>query len=412
MSNNVEAPREPDDLFNKGQVRHGETPASLEVEVRVLPLGAFSEFVLIEQPRLLTSVKAGSIGVDTLIERQKELLVGVSPETVEMAVADPTLASFAMLDLTFAINAAVLAENPPSGSRPPDEVEQLSVLFTQVTGLPRTMTFEKIVGINSRLPYQQMRTFTDGEVGETERMFYYGHDLMGKILGSTTQVASETVTLLTTFGKQKIGEVEASLVRAAAGMNEFSDFMIGFMRMPTEHFTIFRQYISQYPDGTRNASGAFIGMPRLNLRLMGSASFYEDFLNEGMQYFPVGEQQDIQQARIDANKDNYLVAICERLQGVERIDLSRMLKQLIEPLHQFRLLHFAAALKYIPGAIPEGGKDLKTLLMEDYESILDDQPDVVKGTGGFISGPLLRNILRLDLRSLERLEKIINNEDS
>lgn len=414
MPNNIEAPREPNDLFaNRSQSAGFEVKVPLETEKRILPLGEFSEFVLTEQPRMLAEIRAGNLGVEALIQRQKETLAKLNSEDIEIAARDPMLADIAMLDLTFAFNAAILAKNPPFGSNSPDEVEQLISRFAQVTGLPRTMTFEKIVGINSKLPYKQMRTFTDGEVGETERMFYYAHELMNTDYQNTAGVASEAVATLTTFGRQGVRGIEAPLARAIENMHKFSDFMTGFMRMPAEHFAIFRQYLSQYPDGTRNASAAFMGMPRLNLRLMGSASFYEDFLNEGMLYFPMGEQQDIQQARIDAQQGNYLVAICERMEDQEGKNLAGMVTQLIEPLHQFRLTHFATVIRFLPPqAIPEGGKNLRAQLEEPYESILEDKPGAVRGTGGFMPGPLLRNMLRLDLRTLERLQAITNKGDS
>jgi len=412
MLNSIEAPRGPNDLFsNRDQARRAENPALLEAEVRVLPLGPFSEFILTEQPRLLTAIRAGSFGAGVLVQRQREILASLDPEIVDRAIANPFLARIAMLDLTFSINAAVLAENPPSGSRPSDEVEQLNARFAHVTGQPRAMTFEKIVGVNSKLPYQQIRTFTDGEVGATERMFYYSHALMDTLLQDTTRTAANAVSILA--NGQSTEETIEDLSHSAKKMQEFSDFMMAFMRMPHEHFTVFRQYLSQYPDRTRNASGAFIGMPRLNLRLMGSMPFYEDFLNEGMQYFPVTEQQDIQQARRDAQQGNYLVAICERLEDHEGKNLAKKVKELIEPLHQFRLTHFAAVIKYLPPqAIPEGGKNLKAQLEEPYESILEDKPGIVRGTGGFLPGPLLRNMLRLDLHSLQRLETILNEKDS
>lgn len=410
MLNNIEAPRGPDDLFNKDQVRYGEAQASSKVKTRVLPLGAFSKFILTEQPRLLASIRVHEFGADVVIQRQRKILASLDPKIVSRATSNPFLAKIAMLDLTFAISAAILAENPPSGSVPSDEVEKLSSHFAQVTGLPRTMTFEKIVGINSKLPYQQMRTFTDGEIGATERTFYYGHAPMDTILQDTTEVVTNAVSVLASG--QMVEETIGVLFQSAGKMQEFSDFMTSFMRMYRDHFTVFRQYLSQYPDGIRNASGAFIGgMPRLNLRLMGSAPFYEDFLNEGMPHFPVTEQPDIQQARSDANQDNYLIAQVERLTDPERKNLARALIQLIKLLHQFRLTHYRAALTYLPPeAMPDRGKNLKAQLEEPYESILEDQPEIAKGTGGFSSEPLLRNMLRLDLRSLARLEAILNKE--
>ncbi len=413
MSNNIEAPRVPTDLFiSNGRVHDTDIlkMPELEVETRVLPLGEFSEFVLTEQPRLLTAIRAKELGVEVIIQRQRELLTCLSPETIEVARNNPKLARIAMLDLTFAINAAILAVNPPSGSNPPDEVERLSAHFTQVTGLPRTMTFEKVVSVNSELPFEQMRAFTEGEVGRTERMFYYGHELMNTILQQTTDTTANVIESLPNFGMQS--EAEVSLQKAGLDMNKFSEFMTAFMKMPTEHFAIFRQYLAQYPDGTRNASAAFIGMPRLNLRLMGSVPFYEEFLDIGMRYFPILEQPDIQQARTAVHRGDYLIGLCEKLDNSDRQKLAELLKQIIEPLHQFRLTHFAAVLKYLPPqAVPEGGKDLKAQLRQPYESISEDNPNIAKGTGGFLPGPLLRNMLRLDLQALERLDLILKGGD-
>jgi len=410
MPNNIEAPRGPNDLFaNKVQASSRETQSSLETEEKVLPLGEFSEFILTEQPRMLTEIRGGRLGVEALIKRQKELLTKLNLEDIEMAARDPMLANIAMLDLTFAFNAAILAGNPHSGSRPSEELEQLSTYFANATGLPRIMTFEKIVGINSKLPYKQMRTFTGGAVGETERMFYYGHELMDIKLQDTIHVASQSVEVIKRQREIGVDEAVGLLVKGARNMNEFADFMKAFMGMPREHFGLFRQYLSQYPDGTRNASGAFIGMPRLNIRLVGLSPKYEQFLDEGMRYFKINEQSDIQHAREVAQQGDYLVAQCERLQGNPQQNLARSLIQVIEPIRDFRLSHLAAVQYHVPQALPEGLRNLKTELAQtEEEPILDDESNATKGTGGFLPGPLLRNTLRMDLRALERLNAIVS----
>lgn len=410
MPNNIEAPKGPSDLFAVKRRAIGiEVSIPSEMGENVFPLGEFSEFILTEQPRLLTEIRAGNLGVEALIQKQRELLTNLNPKVVEMAARDPVLANIAMLDLTFALNAAILAKNPPSGSKPPHELEQLSTHFVRATGLPRIMTFEKIVGINSKLPFSQMRAFTSGAAGETERSFYYGHELMNVKLQETVSIATQSVDTLSTKGQQGVDEVVVSLEKGAGNMKEFANFMKGFMRMPREHFSIFRQYLSQYPDGTRNASGAFIGMPRLNIRLVGLSPKYEQFLDEGMEYFPINEQLDIERARLMAQQGYYLVAQCERIQGCPQQELAQTLIKLIEPIRDFRLSHLAAVYHHVPQAIPEGLKNLKAELAQtEEEPILDDKSRVVKGTAGFLPGPLLRNALRLDLRALDRLNAIVS----
>lgn len=404
MGNNIEAPKAPNELFINRRESLKEGLARAEGETKILPLGAFSKFVLTEQPQLLNVVRAGRLSVDVVIERQRELITNLKAEDIAKTIADPDLARIAMLDFSFAMNAVIF-----SGGTSPEEVTQLNAKLAQATGLPEMMTFEKIISINSKLPFSQMRTFTDEEIGETEKRFYYGHELMNVKLQETTDIAAQSVDILRAEGQQGVDKVVESLGNGASSMKEFADFMKGFMRMPKEHFGVFRQYLSQYPDGTRNASGAFIGMPRLNIRLVGLSPKYEQFLDEGMRYFPINEQSDIQHAREQAQEGDCLFAQCERMQGEPQQKLARALIQVIEPIHDFRLSHLTAVYYHIPQAMPEGLKNLKAELAQtEEEPILDDESGKAKGTGGFLPGPLLRNTLRLDLKALDRLNTIIH----
>jgi len=407
MPNNIEAPKGPSDLFAvKRQAVGTEGSITSEMGENVLPLGAFSKFVLIEQPELLNAIRAGELSLYAVVDKQRELIINLTREDIGRIIANQDLARVAMLDLSFAVNSVIF-----SGGTPPEEVRELNVRLSQVTGLPETMTFEKIVSVNSKLPFSQMRAFTSGAVGETEKRFYYAHELMDIKLQETIAIATQSVDALRSKGQQGVDEVVVSLEKGAGNMKEFADFMKGFMKMPREHFSIFRQYLSQYPDGTRNASGAFIGMPRLNIRLVGLSPRYEEFLDEGIRYFPVSEQPDIHYARGQAQQGDYLVAQCERLQGEPQQKLAKALIQIIEPIRDFRLGHLAAVVRYIPQAMPEGVKDLKIQLAQtEEEPIIDDKSAVTKGTAGFLPGPLLRNTLRLDLKALERLNAIINKE--
>lgn len=405
MSNNIEAPRGPKELFIKGR-GNAETTTMTESESGVLPLGIFSKFVLTEQPRLLADVRSGHLDAVDVARRQRELIESLDPNEVNKTISDPDMARFAMLDLSFAMSGLTF-----SGITPPIEVRQLNTQLAQATGLPEMMTFEKVVSINSRLPFNQMRAFTYGAVGDTERRFYYGHDLMDVKMQETTEIAAESIELLRTQGNAGAVEVATLLTRGASNMGEFAEFMRAFMRMPREHFGEFRQYLSQYPDGTRNASGAFIGMPRLNIRLVGLSPKYEQFLDEGMRYFSISEQPDIQHARELAQQGYYLVDQCEQLEGEDQKRVAKALVDVIEPIKDFRLRHLAAVNHFVPQALPEGLRNLKAeLASTEEEPILDDESNVAKGTAGFLPGPLLRNTLRLDLKALERLNTLLVKE--
>jgi hypothetical protein len=189
--------------------------------------------------------------------------------------------------------------------------------------------------------------------------------------------------------------------------------MKAYMKMPRELFSVFRQYLTQYPDGNRNASGAFIGMPRLQLRLSGSTPTYEEFLRLGMEYFSIGEQEDIDIALDLANQGNYLVSLCEQLKDEHQLQLAYSIRRIIIPIRDFRLSHLAAVHFHVPQALPEGLKHLKSQIQDtEEESIIDDQSNSLKGTAGFLPGPLLRNTLRMDLRAIDRLDTIIKRGNS
>ncbi len=405
MSNNLEAPRRPRELFERNvQSDHIDSKTSPEIEPIVLPLGVFSRFVLQEQPRLLAKVREKQLSPEDVAERQRNLLTSLDPRLVDRTINDPDMARFAMLDLSFAMSALTF-----SGVTPPAEVQKLNAHLAQATGLPEIMTFEKIISVNSKLPFDQMRTFTEGAVGDSERRFYYGHDLMDVKMQDTTVVAAQSIDVLIRQGEEGVEEVVDLLSRGADNMGEFAEFMRSFMRMPREHFGVFRQYLSQYPDGARNASGGFIGLPRLNIRLVGLTPRYEQFLDEGMKYFPVKEQRDIQYARELAQQGYYLVAQCEQLEGEEQKRVSKAVADVIEPIKDFRLRHLAAVNHFVPQALSEGLKNLKEELTQtEEEPILEEKPGVAKGTAGFLAGPLLRNALRMDIRALEKLNKIVN----
>lgn len=408
MTNIREAPRRPEELFPKpkleGEVYAARAP---EAEPQILPLGAFSNFVLNEQPGLLAGVRAGQVDAEEISERQRALIMGLHTNETERVMKDPKLSRVALLDLSFAMSGLTF-----SGITPPDEVHHLNAQIAQATGLPELMTFEKVVRINSRLPFPQMRTFTEGAVGETEKRFYYGHDLMDAKMYDTTNIAAQSIDTLRARGKEGADEVVDLLSRGAGNMSEFAEFMRSFMKMPREHFGEFRQYLSQYPDGTRNASGAFMGMPRLDIRLVGLSPMYECFLAEGMKYFPVDEQPDIHCAREMAREGHYLVRRCEALPaGTQRERVARALMEVINPITDFRLTHLAAVKRFVPQALPEGLRGLSEQLQNTKEEqILDQSTSVLKGTAGFLPGPLLRNILRLDLSALKRLNALLVNE--
>lgn len=410
MSNNIEAPRGPKELFvKKDQPGSTESMTVPEGEPMVLPLGELSNFVLNEQPRLLAEERAGQLNADNIARRQRELLMGLDPEDLGRTISNPDMARFAMLDLSFAMSALTFSKVDP-----PIEIRLLNAHLSRATGIPELMTFEKIVSINSKLPFDQMRTFSDSELRTTERHFYYGHDLMDSLLQNTTDVASQSLDILLSQGEQGVREAIGLLSRGASNTQRLAEFMRNYHKMPGEHFKTFRQYISSYPDGkTRNASGAFIGMPRLQIRLTGLTPKYEEFLDESMRYFPVHEQPDIKKARAVAQQGHYLIAECEKLQiGESQLSFATALKSVIEPIRDFRLSHYYAVYRYVPEAMPEGIKDLKVHLAQtEEEPIFDESSTVVKGTAGFIPGPLLRNVLRMDIEALKRLDTIINRYD-
>ncbi len=401
MQHEIKAPKAPSELFVKRGVAMD--PKTYKGR-KIFPLGEFSRFVVEEQPKLLAQVRDGHLDPATIVKKQDETLHLLTPTDIENVVGNLNRARTAMLDLSFAMSAAIF-----SGATPSEEAQRLNGLLAKKTGLPETMTFEKIVSINSKLPFEQMRTFTEGEMGETEKSFYYGHDLMDYKLRDATQAVAQSIQLIRTHEPEAVNVAIQLLSQAAGSMQEFVQFMRSFMEMPREHFGVFRQYLSQYPDGTRNASGAFIGMPRLHIRLDGVSPKYDQFLDEGMHYFPISEQPDIQEARKLAKDGIYLVALCESFVGSQKKELAKAAKAVIDQIREFRLAHLAAVSHHVPGALPEGLSGVRRRLSETTEEpILEDETGVLKGTGGFNVAALLGNCIRNDISATARLDAVIN----
>lgn len=407
MAKNNVAPKAPAELF----ARQPGNVTKASSEDGIFPLGEFSKFVSREQPALLALIRESGGSPDAMVKRQEETLRGIGTIEVDALLRNDAypgrfFAKVALLDLSFAISAAIFSRATPS-----PEVQKLNRDLAAALGLPEMMTFEKIISINSGLPFGQMRTFTDGDVGETEKRFYYGHDLMDSRLRDTTLAVAQAVGLLKENDPDAVRAAISLLISGSESISEFAKFMRSFMEMPREHFGVFRRYLMQYPDKTRNASGAFIGMPSLHIRLDGLSPRYEQFLDEGMPYFPVDERPDIEAARAMAREGIYIVAQCESLVGEQRMELASAAKSLITQIKDFRLTHIAAVNRHAPEALPEGLVGLKRSLSEtEEEPILDDGKDGAKGTGGFLSGPLLRNCLRMDIRAVERLEAVLGGD--
>lgn len=370
------------------------------LQPEVYPLGQFSQFVLLRQPELLREIRSGAASVSDLYTEQEEQLDSLLPSDIARVISDPQQTRIALLDTGFAISAITF-----SGGMPSERLVEFNRQLAEVAGLSEKMTFQKIVTINSSLPYEAMRTFTDGDARNTERDFYYGHALMNAPLEVATLQTQHVQGLLR---NGDIDEADRVLQEIDLRMQEFATAMSSYNRhMDPAHFAIFREYINQYPDGTRNASGAFIGMPRLQLRLTGTSASYDTFLAESMRYFSPDDQADIALAQAEIEQGS-LVDLCEQLPTNHRGIVAKRLYEILRQLDLFRRRHYVAVMRFVPEAIGTEQTRLHEQLQQPDEPILGEG---VVGTGGFLPGPLMRNIMRLNLREMNRLERMIQGSE-
>jgi hypothetical protein len=362
--------------------------------------GVIGHYVLEQLPGDNTLVREGGTDFKWLAEQHSGLLEEAGDDVLHNS--DPKKAPFDQLDLLFLLG-SYLPDSMVNGYRnvPP---KLLALIRTNAErfDLPNRMTYELIIDRNSEgfAQHGVMRQFTEGEQGLFERDFYYGHALAEPLV-QHTYGALRTVLEL---GDHV--DVDAILTEANISMAEFATRMNHYGRLPRENFGALRPYLAMYPEGVRNASGAFMpSVQQLELVLFPSTKLYPQyavFLEESMPYFPRRSQPlikaDRERSEAGANVEDALVSGDLKLNG----DQKALLEGIVESFRRFRASHIAITAKQVN----EPHSQEKAISVTSRRELRDfGQRDIMEGEGLMgTAGFNAQNVLGNAVNRMENLK--------
>lgn len=320
-------------------------PTEAEVRIKERPLGPLSDYVVEQLPYELEEVREG--------KRDSNRLTGcvdfpayLSTDAFTYALGNNRLRDMAGLDLKI-LEAAVVH----SGGTPPKRLILTVDMVAELTEQPAGITYEEIILIN---PPSDRRTFTQGEIGQSEADFYEGHRCIEGNLATAITGEREAITRLRQNGPAVVDEVVNLLGVTSANIAVVNEYMgvIG-MRMPRTSFEVFRRYLTTHPTrGLKGPSGAFTAkIPILELFLAGEQlpADYHQYLADNRIYFPRNEREEIDEACRLAQNRFSLTAICQQI-GRPAVLVQR-LAEISGLIRDFRGRHYRGVKHQIPGAV-------------------------------------------------------------
>lgn len=236
-----------------------------------------------------------------------------------------------------------------SGFTPPAE---LTKLVDWLTGeAPPVITYDELLLLN---PVDDFRTFTRGEVRESEAIFYLEQRFVEECLEHVIlkmRVAIEFLKPHTTLDYDtNVKRAFRALAGIESDLNPAIAAMRGLGYLPDGHFSVFRKYVSVHP--TRNLkgpSGAFTArIPIMELLLHGEElqPNYMHYFEENRKYFPYEGQAEILEAFKQSQNGNTLTALCYKNELAERI--VERINVIGEFLNMFRKSHIKSVAQQIP----------------------------------------------------------------
>jgi len=247
-------------------------------------------------------------------------------------------------------------------------------------GLPARMDYELIIDVNSEeyLRSGHMRTFLGGEDALHERDFYLGHH------ESEPFIKAAAYQLRSAVEYPEHVDAGRTIGAALEGMKTFDAYMGAYTRLSEDVFgTMMRPYLGSYPDGTRNASGAFMASVQLaELMLHAPTEGQTKYIDESMRYFPRWSKEIMKGWHEESARGGNVTDMV--LGGELRlsVDAKTSLIELLNKFLDFRLKHLAVTRKQIPIAFE--GRDVPVSRKQLAEF---GEPDILaegaKGTAGF-----------------------------
>ncbi|MBI5644793.1 hypothetical protein HY970_01720 [Candidatus Kaiserbacteria bacterium] len=298
------------------------------------PLGPLSDFVA--NGGLAEALEPPA---DTHVYERIEILLESLSEAFVAHVVRSEHASVARLDVLMVERGLMHI-----GCKIPRKLEGLVELFSDEQ-LP-SLTYEDLVMAN---PPDDVRAFTRGAIGETERMFYLRHALI------EVQLAAMASAMRTAIENSD----DEAATRALASVDGFAENVLNYSRkvgrQDVEHFKDhargFRRFLMSHPTrGHKGPSGEFSpGIPIVDMLLhgdhLGIAQF--DYIAERMEYYPIRTRESMESAREWVKRSKTLVTRWQR--GSRAEQLWDRVESIGKFLNAFRALH----LRVVPRQIPE-----------------------------------------------------------
>jgi hypothetical protein len=280
-----------------------------------------------------------------LASRHARLLSGAAARVLAHN-RDPEVAEITQLDLLFMLGAYLPLEDDAFRAAPPELLSALAANKAQF-GTPDRMAYEQIIDINTAefIKSGYMRTYLSGAVGRDERDFYLGHFLSEPHIKSAFLSVNRVVTM------PDCVDTVATLRHAAGEMAEFTEGMNTYRHLSSDSFTKLRSFLKGYPDGTRNASGAFMpSVQLLELALHEPTEQYDKFIDESMPYFPRNTRGAMQTLRQDSSNGINLIQKLEAGEITVTGELKEAFNGIADYFLGFRLRHYGMTQKHIPKA--------------------------------------------------------------
>jgi len=339
------------------------------------PTSPISEYVLVTLPQDLYAIQVANMDYFDLYAKQSMLLDEVSPLIAENADVD--IAKVTQLDLGFMLGGYLPLGDDAYDMAPPQLFKLLEEQATRF-GLPKRMDYELIIDINNREYTRtgQMRTFLNGNNALDERDFYKGHSESEPYIKA---VASHLKGLADNPNSHDNG---TTVELALADMKIFREYMGRYMHLTTEVFGLMRKYLVSYPDGTRNASGAFMPSVQLaELALHKPTEGQNLYISEALNYFPGWSRDAITGFQNDSAEGINVTDLVLNGQMVLSEHGIDCLIKLVEEFIRFRTTHLAVVRKQIPEAF-RGHVPISKQQIREF-----GEPNIlagdVKGTAGF-----------------------------
>jgi tryptophan 2,3-dioxygenase len=323
----------------------------------------------------LNALERAACSLPTLIERgEVSTTINGLLERHENGLADllecgsTALKKTALLDLVMFQRALEMG----AGATPPQLAQWIAQFARDLDTLP-TLTYELVILSN---PERAVRTFTGGQVGEIERAFYIGHQVIEH------RFEELSTTLMRARDLLESGNRRAGLLLVEHGRDVLrgatESFHHGFAVMDPAAFNAFRVYLhgtSGY-EGPSGLHSATIHAARF-LIFGDSLGFRADFIERHRPYYPTCHKE-ILETGLEAVRDKR--SLVDIARGTTEPDVRRTVGELSEEMRLHTAKHFGVVRRMLtdlsgPGT---GGQPMGTFLRQAVDVMKEVSDELLR----------------------------------